>query len=44
MPLELRKAHKLNDEAVCEAYGFEKSISESEIVAKLFMMYKKLTA
>ena len=43
MPLELRKAHRENDAAVCEAYGWEKNISEEEIVARLFVLYKKLT-
>ncbi len=40
MPIELYKAHRENDEAVCEAYGFSKNISEDEIVAKLFELYK----
>ena len=43
MPIELRKAHQANDRAVMEAYGFEKDITESEIVAELFKMYEKLT-
>ena len=42
MPVELRKAHKLNDAAVCEAYGFDKDISEADIVAKLMRMYQEL--
>ena len=42
MPPELRKAHKLNDEAVLQAYGFVKNISEEECVAKLMEMYKEL--
>lgn len=42
MPPELRKAHKLNDEAVLKAYGFVKNISEEECVAKLMEMYKEL--
>ena len=42
MPPELRKAHKLNDEAVFKAYGFRKNITEEECVAKLMGMYKKL--
>ena len=42
MPPELRKAHKLNDIAVCEAYSFDKSISEDEIVAKLMRLYQEL--
>jgi len=43
MPPELRKAHKANDAAVLEAYGFRKDITEPEIVAELFKMYKELT-
>lgn len=42
MPIELRKAHRANDAAVLEAYGFPKDVSESEIVAELFKMYQKL--
>lgn len=43
MPIELRKAHKANDKAVLEAYGFPtKDFSESDIVAKLFEMYEAL--
>ena len=42
MPVELRKAHKLNDAAVCEAYGFDKDISDADIVAKLMRMYQEL--
>ncbi len=43
MPTELRKAHRANDKAVMEAYGFAKDMSESEIVAELFRLYEKLT-
>ncbi len=43
MPEELLKAHKANDAAVCEAYGWPKDISELNIVARLFEMYKELT-
>ena len=43
MPVELRKAHRANDAAVMEAYGFRKDMTESEIVAELFKMYQKLT-
>ena len=43
MPPELRKAHKANDAAVMEAYGFRKDMTESEIVAELFKMYQELT-
>ena len=41
---ELVKAHQANDRAVMSAYGFPKTITESEIVAELFKMYEKLTA
>lgn len=44
MPPELRKAHRANDAAVLEAYGFPKDAPESEIVARLFKMYQELTA
>ena len=40
---DLMKAHRANDLAVLEAYGFPKDASESEIVARLFKMYQKLT-
>ena len=43
MPPELRKAHRANDLAVLEAYGFPKDASESEIVARLFKLYQELT-
>lgn len=43
MPYELRKAHQANDKAVMEAYGFNLSMDESQIVAELFKMYQKLT-
>ena len=42
MPIELRKAHQANDKAVMDAYGFDKNLSEEEIVAKLFDMYASL--
>ena len=42
MPEELLKAHKANDVAVCEAYGLSKDIDESEIIERLFVMYKEL--
>ena len=42
MPPELRKAHRANDAAVLEAYGFRKDASESEIVAELFKKYQKM--
>lgn len=40
---ELMKAHRANDLAVLEAYGFPKDATESEIVASLFKMYQELT-
>ncbi|MGN1036922.1 MAG: class I SAM-dependent DNA methyltransferase, partial [Ruminococcus sp.] len=43
MPPELRKAHQINDRAVMQAYGFDIKITESECVAELMKMYKKLT-
>ena len=42
MPPELRKAHRSNDAAVMEAYGFRKDMTEPEIVAELFKMYQIL--
>ena len=42
MPEELLKAHKANDAAVCEAYGWPKDIGEEEIVRKLFGLYHGL--
>ncbi len=43
IPHELRKAHRANDTAVLEAYGFPKDAPESDIVARLFKMYQDLT-
>lgn len=44
MPPELRKAHRENDKAVMEAYGFNwKTMTESECVAELMKMYQLLT-
>ena len=42
MPADLRRAHQANDRAVMQAYGFDPKMSESEIVAELFGMYKEL--
>jgi type I restriction-modification system DNA methylase subunit len=42
MPPELRRAHRANDEAVMDAYGWVKDLSESEVVARLFQMYESL--
>ncbi len=39
MPSELKKAHRENDAAVCEAYGWDKNIAEEEIVAELMKKY-----
>lgn len=44
MPPELRRAHRDNDRAVMQAYGFiPGKTTESECVAKLFEMYQELT-
>ena len=43
MPADIRKAHRANDAAVLEAYGFPKDATESDIVARLFKMYQELT-
>ena len=43
MPPELSKAHRENDRAVMQAYGFTPKMTESEIVAELFKMYERLT-
>lgn len=43
MPADLRKAHNENDRAVLQAYGFPQDATESEIVARLFEMYEKMT-
>ena len=43
MPPDLFKAHKLNDAAVMEAYGFDwRKMSEDDCVAELMKMYKEL--
>lgn len=43
MPVELRKAHRANDKAVMEAYGFWGRLnSEAACVAELMKMYQKL--
>ena len=43
MPKELQQAHRQNDNAVMAAYGFSPKITESECVAELFRLYKKLS-
>lgn len=43
MPVELRKAHRANDKAVMEAYGFWGRLnSEAACVAELMKLYKAL--
>lgn len=42
MPSELRKAHEVNDAAVCRAYGWDKDISEEDIVTELVKMYRSM--
>ena len=39
---ELMAAHRANDAAVLEAYGFPKETSEADIVTGLFQLYQKL--
>ena len=43
MPGELRAAHQENDNAVLDAYGFARDMSELEIVSRLMEMYSALT-
>ena len=47
MPTELRKAHKENDKAVMQAYGFNLKLmdegTDAPIVAELFKLYQELT-
>ncbi len=40
---ELLQAHRTNDATVIEAYGFDKKLSESQIVTRLFQLYQELT-
>lgn len=42
MPIELRKAHRQNDKAVMEAYGFAPDMAEEDIVVHLFNIYEGL--
>ena len=44
MPIELRKAHEANDQAVIEAYGWDKNISDDDILTNLFKLYEKYTS
>ncbi len=41
---DLCKAHQANDAAVMAAYGFNKNMTESEIVAQLLKMYQQLVS
>ena len=43
MPSNLREAHRANDRAVMQAYGFPIKMTESECVAELMKMYENLT-
>lgn len=43
MPTDLRKAHRDNDKAVMEAYGFADDMTSEEQAAALLRMYKNLT-
>ncbi len=43
MPQDLRRAHRANDKAVLEAYGFPPDIAEPDIVSRLFSLYSMLT-
>ena len=40
---ELQKAHRANDAAVMAAYGFSPKLDETQVVARLFERYQKLT-
>lgn len=42
MPKELLQAHRLNDRAVMQAYGFSTKMTESECVAELFKRYAEI--
>ena len=42
MPADLRAAHRENDKAVMQAYGFKLKMTESEVVADLFKLYEEL--
>jgi len=42
MPDDLRRAHVANDRAVMRAYGFAPSEDESQVVASLFRLYRRL--
>lgn len=40
MPKELREAHRANDRAVMQAYGFDTLMTEEECVAALMELYE----
>ena len=40
---ELNKAHKENDKAVMEAYGFSRKMTESDCVTELFKLYESFS-
>ena len=42
MPSELRKAHRENNKAVMNAYGFDLQMTEEECVAALMKLYQTL--
>ncbi len=44
MPVNLRRAHQANDRAVMRAYGLATGMSETDCVARLFALYRDLTA
>ena len=44
MPEELRAAHAENDRLVMALYGFDGSMTETDIVTQLLYMYQELTA
>ena len=44
MPVNLRRAHQANDRAVMRAYGFAVGMSETDCAARLFGLYRALTA
>ena len=44
MPADLLAAHHANDRAVRSAYRFSSTLSESDTVAKLLLLYQHLTA
>ena len=44
MPVELQQAHRANDRAVMQAYGFSSKMTEEDIVKKLFDKYLEIVA